>query len=85
MSGLRSSINQSASGNNALSKAQEKEKEEKSKVRARVEQVLGAKQKSEGGRIVRKIGIVREKEKIGLQKIVYKISGLVKLERMAAE
>jgi hypothetical protein len=44
-----------------------------SKVRARVEHVFGAQQTSPGGRIVRTIGIVRAKAKIGLQNLAYNI------------
>jgi hypothetical protein len=37
-----------------------------------------------GGTIVRTIGIVRARAKIGLMNLVYNISRLVHLERMAA-
>jgi transposase, IS5 family len=82
--GLRSRIHQRASRNHALSKAQEKGNRQKSKVRARVEHVFGAQQNSPGGRLVRTIGIVRAKAKIGLQNFAYNIRRLVSLERMAA-
>ena len=55
----------------------------KSRVRARVEHVFGVQQTSPGGRIVRTIGIVRARAKIGLQNLVYNIRRLVTLERMA--
>src|SRR5450756_941866 len=70
--------------NHALSKAQENANHQKSKVRARVEHVFGAQQTSPGGRIVRTIGILRAKAKIGLQNLAYNIRRLVTLERMAA-
>ena len=82
--GLRSRIHQRASRNHALSKAQENANHQKSKVRARLEHVFGAQQTSPGGRIVRTIGIMRAKAKIGLQNLVYNIRRLVTLERMAA-
>ena len=82
--GLRSRIHQRASRNHALSKAQENANYHKSKVRARVEHVFGAQQTSPGGRIVRTIGIVRAKAKIGLQNLAYNIRRSVTLERMAA-
>ena len=82
--GLRSRIHQRASRNHALSKAQETANHQKSKVRARIEHVFGAQQTSPGGRIIRTIGIVRAKAKIGLQNLVYNIRRLVTLERMAA-
>ena len=56
----------------------------KSKVRARIEHVFGAQENAPGGRLVRTIGIVRAKAKIGLQNLVYNIRRLVTLERMAA-
>ncbi len=82
--GLRSRIHQRASRNHMLSKAQENANHQKSKVRARVEHVFGAQQTSPGGRIVRTIGIVRAKAKIGLQNLAYNIRRLVTLERMVA-
>jgi IS5 family transposase len=82
--GLRSRIHQRASRNHALSKTQENANYHKSKVRARVEHVFGAQQTSPGGRIVRTIGIVRAKAKIGLQNFAYNIRRFVTLERMAA-
>src|SRR5674476_332045 len=82
--GLRSQIQQRASRNHPLSKAQENANRKKSKIRARVEHVFGAQQTSPGGRIIRTIGIARAKAKIGLQNLAYNIRRLVTLERMAA-
>ena len=56
----------------------------KSRIRARIEHVFGAQQTSPGGRIVRTIGIVRARAKIGLQNLAYNIRRLVTLERLAA-
>src|SRR5271154_2217863 len=81
---LRSRIHQRANRNHPLSQAQEKANRRKSRVRARIEHVFGAQQTSPGGRIVRTIGIVRAKAKIGLQNLAYNIRRLVTLERMAA-
>ena len=81
--GLRSRIHVRASRNHPLSAAQEEANRKKSKIRARVEHVFGAQQNAPGGRIVRTIGIVRAKAKIGLQNLVYNIRRLVTLERMA--
>ena len=64
--------------------AQEDANRKKSKIRARIEHVFGAQQTSPGGRIVRTIGIVRARAKIGLQNLAYNIRRLVTLERMAA-
>src|SRR5262249_8798667 len=55
-----------------------------SKVRARVEHVFGQQQNSMGGKIVRTIGIVRARFKIGMMNLGYNIRRLVQLERMAA-
>ena len=82
--GLRSRIHQRASRNHALSKAQENANRQKSRVRARIEHVFGAQQTSPGGRIVRTIGIMRAKAKMGLQNLAYNIRRLVSLERMTA-
>jgi len=81
--GLRSRIHHRASRNHPLSPAQENANRRKSRVRARIEHVFGAQQNSPGGRIVRTIGIVRAKAKIGLQNLAYNIRRLVTLERMA--
>ena len=82
--GLRSRIHQRAARNHLLSKTQQNANRQKSRVRVRIEHVFGAQQTSPGGRIVRTIGIVRAKAKIGLQNLAYNIRRLVTLERMAA-
>jgi IS5 family transposase len=82
--GLRSRVHQRANRNHPLSQAQENANRQKSRVRARIEHVFGAQQNSPGGRIVRTIGIVRAKAKIGLQNFAYNIRRLMTLERMAA-
>jgi hypothetical protein len=46
-------------------------------VRARIEHVFGAQENAPGGRLVRTIGIVRAKIKIGLQNVVYRESAAV--------
>ena len=56
----------------------------KSRIRARIEHVFGAQQSSAGGRIVRTIGIMRARAKIGLQNLVYNIRRLATLQRLAA-
>ena len=56
----------------------------KSRIRARIEHVFGAQQSAPGGRIVRTIGVVRARAKIGLQNLAYNIRRLVTLERLAA-
>jgi transposase, IS5 family len=82
--GFKSRIHRRATRNHPLSDAQEKANRKKSKIRARIEHVFGAQQSSPGGRMVRTIGIVRARAKIGLQNLVYNIRRLVTLDRIAA-
>ena len=82
--GFKSCIHVRPSRYRPLSKAQEEANGRKSRIRARVEHVFGAQQNARGGRIVRTIGIVRARAKIGLMNLVYNIRRLVTLERMAA-
>jgi IS5 family transposase len=82
--GFKSRIHRRATRNHPLSEAQEDANRRKSRIRARIEHVFGAQETAPGGRIVRTIGIVRARAKIGLQNLVYNIRRLVSLERMAA-
>ena len=78
-----SRIHVRATRGHPLSQAKEEANRKKSRVRARIEHVFGTQETSPGGRIVRTIGIVRARAKIGLQNLVYNIRRLVTLERMA--
>src|SRR5712671_4060398 len=82
--GFRSRIHRRGSRNHPLSEAQQEANRRKSKIRARVEHIFGAQENTPGGRIVRTIGIVRARAKIGLQNLAYNIRRLVVLERIAA-
>lgn len=82
--GFRSRIHKRGRRNRPLSDAETEANSRKSKVRARIEHVFGAQENAPGGRLVRTIGIVRAKIKIGLQNLVYNIRRLVILERAAA-
>ena len=82
--GFRSRIHVRATRNHPLSERQEEANRKKSQVRVRIEHVFGAQETSAGGRLVRTIGIVRARAKIGLQNLVYNFRRLVTLERMAA-
>ena len=53
----------------------------RSRIRARIEHVFGAQETAPGGRIVRTIGIVRARLKIGLQNLAYNVRRLATLER----
>jgi len=81
--GFRSRIHVRATRGHPLSKAKAAANRTKSRIRARIEHVFGAQETAPGGRLVRTIGIVRVRAKIGLQNFVYNIRRLVTLERMA--
>lgn len=81
--GFRSRIHVRATRGHPLSKAKAAANRAKSRIRARIEHVFGAQETAPGGRLVRTIGIVRVRAKIGLQNFVYNIRRLVTLERMA--
>src|SRR3954467_12795925 len=82
--GFKSRIHRRGCRNHPLSDAQMRANRAKSAIRARIEHVFGAQQSAIGGRIVRTIGIVRARAKIGLQNLVYNMRRLVTLKRMAA-
>ena len=82
--GFRSRIHVRATRNHPLSQRQQEANRNKSRVRVRIEHVFGAQETSTGSRLVRTIGIVRARTKIGLQNLVYNIRRLVTLERMAS-
>jgi IS5 family transposase len=82
--GFRSRIHRRGSRNHPLSQSHQEANRRKSKIRARVEHIFGAQENTPGGRIVRTIGIVRARAKIGLQNLVYNIRRLVVLDRVAA-
>jgi IS5 family transposase len=81
--GFKSRVHRRAARNHPLADAQVRANRNRSTIRARVEHVFGAQQTAPGGRIVRTIGIVRARAKIGLQNLVYNIRRLVTLERLA--
>jgi transposase, IS5 family len=81
--GFKSRIHVRAGRNHPLSQTQEAANRKKSKIRARIEHVFGAQETAPGGRIVRTIGMVRARAKIGLANLAYNIRRLVTLERMA--
>jgi len=82
--GFRSRIHVRSSRNHPLSAAQNAANRAKSRVRVRVEHVFAAQENSPGGRLMRAIGLVRARAKIGLANLAYNIRRLVILERMAA-
>lgn len=80
--GFRSRIYVRGTRGHLLSKAKAAANRAKSRIRARIEHVFGAQESAPGGRLVRTIGIVRVRAKIGLQNFV--IRRLATLERRAA-
>ena len=82
--GLKSRIHRRATRSHPLSAVQEKANRKRSQVRARIEHVFGAQHTSFGGRLVRTIGLIRAKAKIGLQNLVYNIRRMIAIERNAA-
>ena len=78
-----SRVHRRARRNQPLSRREQAGNTTRSRVRARVEHVFGHQHTSMGGTIVRTIGIVRARAKIGLMNLVYNISRLVQLERVA--
>jgi IS5 family transposase len=81
--GLRSRIDRRASRGQPLSQRAQEANRTRSKVRSRVEPVFGHQPTSMGGQIVRTIGLVRAKAKIGLMNLVSTISRCAFLERTA--
>ena len=69
--------------NRKLSEAQKAANTTRSKVRARVEHVFGDQKNAIGAEIVRTIGIVRARCKIGMTNLVYNMRRFIILERMA--
>ena len=82
--GLKSRIHRRAYRNCELSEAQKAANTTRSKVRARVEHVFGDQKNAMGAELVRTIGIVRARCKIGMTNLVYNMRRFVCLERMAA-
>jgi hypothetical protein len=70
--------------NRELSEAQKAANKTRSKVRARVEHVFGDQKNCMGAEIVRTIGIVRARGKIGMTNLVYNMRRFICLERMSS-
>lgn len=83
--GLRSRIHRRAARGRPLTARQERANKARSRVRARVEHVFGHQTTAMAGKLVRTIGLVRAKMKIGMQNLAYNMRRFVCLERMAAE
>jgi len=82
--GLKSRIHRKAHRSKPLSAREQQGNKTRSKVRARVEHVFGAQTNDMGGTLVRSIGLVRAKARIGLKNLAYNMRRLPQLERLAA-
>jgi IS5 family transposase len=80
--GLRSRIHRKANRRRKLTKREKQGNKTRAKVRARVEHVFGHVTTSMGGKLVRTIGAVRARTKIGLHNLTYNMKRFVCLERM---
>jgi transposase, IS5 family len=68
---LKNEIHYKGYRDRPLSEAQRRINKKRSKVRARVEHVFGYQQNSLGGKLVRTVGIVQAKAKIGMMNLTY--------------
>jgi IS5 family transposase len=82
--GYRSRIHRRPARNRPLSRREQQGNTTRSRVRARIEHVFGHQASAMGGKLVRTIGLIRAKAKIGMQNLAYNMSRFVHLERMAA-
>jgi IS5 family transposase len=82
--GLKSRIHRRGARNHPLSAREQQGNTTRSRVRARVEHVFGHQANAMGGKLVRTIGLVRARAKIGMQNLTYNMSRFVYLHGMAA-
>ncbi len=80
--GLRSRIHRKGKRGKPLSEQGKASNRTKSAVRARVEHVFGAQTNDMGGTLVRTIGLVRAKAKIGMKNLVYNMRRLAQLRSL---
>jgi IS5 family transposase len=80
--GLKSRIHRKGHRGKPLSEREKRGNKTRSKVRARVEHVFGAQSNDMGGTLVRGIGLVRARARIGLKNLVYNMRRLVQLEAL---
>ena len=70
--GLRSRIHRKGRRNKPPSAREKKGNKTRSSVRVRVEHVFGARSNDMGGTLVRSVGLVRAKARVGLKDLAYK-------------
>lgn len=83
--GYSSRIHRRGVRNRPLSQREQQGNTTRSRVRARVEHVFGHQASAMGGKLVRTIGLVRAKMKIGMQNLTYNMSRFAYLRGMAAQ
>jgi IS5 family transposase len=71
---LQSRINEKGYRNRPLTESQKESNREKSKIRSRVEHIFGVQSQRAGSLLLRGIGIVRAKTKIGMRNLSYNLS-----------
>ena len=81
--GLKSRIHRKGYRNRPLTGRERQGNRTRSKVRARVEHVFGTQTNDMGGTMVRSIGLVRAKARIGLKNLSYNMRRLVWLDRIS--
>jgi len=79
---MKNKVHEKGYRGNPLTEKQKDDNTEKSRTRARVEHIFGFVENSMNGSIIRTIGIVRAKAKIGLMNLVYNISRCVQLKKI---
>ncbi len=80
--GLKSHVHRKGVRGKPLSEQGKSSNRTKSTVRSRVEHVFGAQANDMGGALVRTIGLVRAKAKIGMKNLAYNMRRLVQLRRL---
>ena len=80
--GLTSRIHRKGYRNRPLRDWEKAGNKSRSRFRARVEHVFGAQQNDMGGTLVRSIGLIRARARIGLKNLAYNMRRLVGLQRL---
>ena len=82
--GLKSRIHRKGKRGKPLTEQGKASNRTKSAVRARVEHVFGAQTNDMGGTLVRTVGLIRAKAKIGMKNLAYNMRRMVQLDALAA-
>ena len=81
--GLTSRVHRKASRHRPLHDWEKTGNQRRSRFRARVEHIFGAQRNDMGGTLVRSIGLVRARARIGLKNLAYNMRRLVQLQGLA--